>query len=62
MLCFIITFFAGALFGVIICTFGLGILSNNKIDETEPDDDGVLNQDGTPKRIVFTEKDHDYEI
>jgi hypothetical protein len=32
-------------------------LSNSKIDETEPNEDSVLNPDGTPKRITFKDTD-----
>lgn len=56
MLWYVLTFIAGMMFGVVVLFLSLALLNNNKIDETE-DDDSVLNQDGTPKRITFNKDD-----
>ncbi len=56
MLWYVLTFIAGMMFGVVGLVLSLALLNNNKIDETE-DDDSVLNQDGTPKRITFNKDD-----
>jgi hypothetical protein len=57
MLWYVVTFFAGCVCGVVVGVFALALLSNSKIDETEPNDDSVLNPDGTPKRITFKDTD-----
>jgi hypothetical protein len=56
MLWYVLTFIAGMMFGIVGLVLSLALLNNNKIDETE-DDDSVLNQDGTPKRITFNKDD-----
>ena len=57
MFWYVVTFFAGCVCGVVVGVLALALLSNSKIDETEPNDDSVLNPDGTPKRITFKDTD-----
>lgn len=57
MFWYVVTFYAGCVCGLFVGVLALALLSNNKIDETEPNDDSVLNPDGTPKRITFKDTD-----
>lgn len=62
MLWYVVTFIAGVVLGMIMTVCMLVLLKNNRIEENDPDDDSVFNQDGTPKRIKFNKNDCNYGV